>query len=358
MPELWVAGYPSFLGGADSELDHQIDLWRRHDVDVHLVPMFGEDARMRKFCDERGCHTHRYHPGIFKDKIVVSFCNGEFLSALPLIQEAGKPRCVIWFNCMTWTFPKEIEAHKQGWITLHAFQTNYQRKWLLPALSKVGKVNEFDYSPYFNPQNASQSIQFKYRKPDRWFALGRISRDDMAKYSQDMWRIFDRVLCPMHKKVFVLGFGDKGHKKCGSPPAGLDYQLWRENAVPVRQVYSLLHCMIHKTGGSRENLPRILFEAWGYGVPLVCENDYGFVDYIENGVTGYLCNSSEEMSFRASELAFNEELRKKIIHSAYDVLTNEFVSDGACWASWEKMFDEYGRDEGRVFVSSDDAIAV
>src|SRR6516165_9704837 len=80
--EVWVAGYPSFYGGADTELDHNIDLWRRFDIDVHLVPMFGADAAMRQLCDERGCRTHEYAPGVFADKIVMSFCNGEFLSEL------------------------------------------------------------------------------------------------------------------------------------------------------------------------------------------------------------------------------------------------------------------------------------
>jgi len=40
MDEIWVAGYPSFVGGADTELDHNIDLWRMHNIDVNLVPMF------------------------------------------------------------------------------------------------------------------------------------------------------------------------------------------------------------------------------------------------------------------------------------------------------------------------------
>ena len=63
MPEeIWVAGYPSFYGGADTELDHNIDLWRRFGIAVHLVPMHGQDPTMTLRCDARGCQTHNYTP--------------------------------------------------------------------------------------------------------------------------------------------------------------------------------------------------------------------------------------------------------------------------------------------------------
>ncbi|CAJ0858052.1 hypothetical protein AMST5_01081 [freshwater sediment metagenome] len=44
--EIWVAGYPSVYGGADTELDHNIDLWRRFGIEVHLVPMPDADPAM------------------------------------------------------------------------------------------------------------------------------------------------------------------------------------------------------------------------------------------------------------------------------------------------------------------------
>src|SRR5665213_1820861 len=167
--EIWVAGYPSAYGGADTELDASIDLWRIHGVEVHLVPMFGIDARMRFLCDKRGCHTHKYRSDIFKDKIVVSYCNGEFLKHLPHIVESGKPRRVVWFNCMTWGFPKEFEAHADGWIDLHGVVSNYQRNMLKPELEKHKPVNEFEgYRPFFNPNNELQNLKFNYTPPSKW----------------------------------------------------------------------------------------------------------------------------------------------------------------------------------------------
>lgn len=337
--EIWVAGYPSFLGGADTELLHNICLWRKHDVDVNLVPLFGCDSKIQQVMTEMGCITHNYNPKIFKDKILISYCNGNFLNELPKISEQGKPKMVLWNNCMTFSFPKEIEAHKNGLIDYHVFVSDYQRKWLEPQLSVHKKVNILEgYKPYFDPNNKLQQIEFSYREPQDWFALGRISRDDGAKFSSDMWNIFYKVCTPKQKKVFILGYGPNAHKKCGNAPNGLDWQTWEPNVIPVKNFYNLIHCIIHKTGGSRESYCRIVPEAYSFGVPMIVENDYAFPQLIQNEVTGYICNSSDEMSYRASELAFNEQKRKDMIFAGRDFLINEIASVDKCWSAWEQLW--------------------
>lgn len=338
MKAIWVAGAPSFYGGADTELDHNIELWRRFDVEVHIVPMFGLDPKMRQHCIDRGCAVHEYRADIFKDKVVVSYCNGEFLRLLPEIVEKGKPAQVIWGNCMTWTFDHELRAHKNKWIDKFIFVSNFQKGMLKPLLEVHNPVDELEgYRPYFSPTNISQQLQFVYRTPQEWFALGRISRDDANKFSDDMWNIFYKVCTPRNKKVFILGYGPNAHHKTKTAPIGLDWQTWQPNEIPVKQMYSILHAIIHKTGGSRESYCRIVPEAMMAGVPLIVENDYAFPELIDDGVTGYLCKSSDEMSFRASELAFDEEKRKKMIYTAHDYLVNDIASPSKCWMAWERL---------------------
>lgn len=338
MKELYIAGFPSFFGGADTELDHNIDLWRDHGVDVHLVPMFGEDPAMRALCDTRGCRVHQYEPGIFKDKIVASWCNGGFLAELPMIMERGKPAQVIWFNCMCWTFDKEIEAHRNGWIDLFGFVSSYQRSVLAPKLEAVRPVQALEgYRPYFNPDSQSQQLSFAYHPPEDWFAMGRVSRDDGAKYPSDMWKIFDKVTAPVPTKTFVLGYGPNAHWKTGPAPPGLDWQTWLPAAIPVHELYGRLHVLIHKTGGSLESYGRIVPEAYASGVPIIVEDDYAFPDLVIQGETGFRCQSSDEMSFRASQLAFDEPLRKKMAFAAREFLIGELSSKQQCWRAWARV---------------------
>ena len=333
---IWVAGFPSFVGGADTELLHNIDMWSKKNVSINLVPMFGINEDVKKYVLSIGCKIHQYQPKIFKNKTVVSYCNGEFLSRLPEIMNEGKPKAVIWFNCMTWAFEKELEAHKNGYIDYFGFVSEYQKKYLLPKLQKVNlNTNILEgYRPYFNPENICQNINFNYRQPLDYFGVGRISRDDPTKFSEDMWNIFYKISTQKDKKIFILGYNEKVEKKTGTPPNNLDWMYWSPGVIHIKELHEKIHCIVHKTGGSRESYCRIVPEAYAFGTPIIVENNYAFPELIIDNETGYLCNSSDEMSYRASELAFNEKKRKQIIFKAREHLINNISNIDICWQPW------------------------
>jgi glycosyltransferase involved in cell wall biosynthesis len=335
--EVWVAGFPSYYGGADTELDHNIDLWRRFGVDVHLVPMFGADPRMKKSVLERGCKIHEYRDNIFAGRTVVSFCNGRFLEKLPLIMEHGRPAKLIWFNCMTWLFEKEKDAHREGWIDYFGFESEYQKKMLVPQLELIRPVRSFPHKPYFN----ADRIEWKYREWDGCYKIGRISRDDMHKFAADTWRIFDRVLVPKHlkKKVYILGYGPNAQKRMGPPPAALDWLTWSPNSIPAAQFYNTIDTMIHKTGGSRESSSRVLFETYAYGVVPVVERDFAFPELVVHGETGYMGATSDEMSYYASMLAMNPEEHRRVARNGRRFLNEKLANAETCWLAWQEVLE-------------------
>src|SRR6185312_10391206 len=101
----------------------------------------------------------------------------------------GRPRSVVWVNCMTWTFPREIECHRRGLIDLFAFQSAYQRARLLPELSAVRPVSELEgYRPFFDVDRWSAGAMGRVEAPAGcgYYGIGRISRDDEAKYPADL----------------------------------------------------------------------------------------------------------------------------------------------------------------------------
>lgn len=346
-PDIWVAGMPSRGGGADTELDHQIDLWRMHGVDVHIVPINegggyipSPNSEAMRSCLARGCRVHRYTPGIFAGKIVVSFCSGPFLKALPEIVAAGRPDAVVWFNCMTWVFDNERRAHEQGWIDLHGYQSQYQRNMIVPQLEKLAPVHALPYRAFYNVNNAQQAVRFNDRPPTGYFGIGRISRNDPAKFAEDTWRIYADVVSPVPKKAFILGYDSRIAERLGQPPAGLECVTYPAGGYPVEQLLSEIHVMIHKTGGSRENWPRTLLEAYNAGVVPIFENDFGCREMIIDGVTGFLCNSSQEMSERASLLAHDEPLRRRMADAGYRHLTEALAAPDACWEGWRTLLEE------------------
>ena len=74
--------------------------------------------------------------------------------------------------------------------------------------------------------------------------------------------------------------------------------------------------MLGLNGGARENWPRIGLESMAAGVPLVCQNAWGWREMIVDGQTGFLTNSDEEMAFRLAQLAYDEDLRQAMIRRA------------------------------------------
>lgn len=340
--QIWVGGFPSAYGGADTELDHMIDLWLAGGIGVHLVPNGTPDPVHLAGVLARGCHVHEFRPDIFGGRIVVSYCNGEFLKRLPEICATARPACVVWANCMTWNFDEEIAAHAAGLIDLFLFHSDYQRSMLAPALEAVRTVRDLPgYRPFFNVDNAMQSLRFEYRDPAAvgYFGMGRVSRDDAYKYPHDFWKIFAQVTSPLPTKTFVLGFGPIAAQKCGSRPNcdWLDWMTWAPGATTPKDLYARIHVLMHRTGGSRENWPRTILEAMASGVAVLAEDDWALPQVIENGVTGFLCRTSDEMSYRASQLAFDEPLRKRIVHAAYERFLQEHASAERSIAPWRGL---------------------
>lgn len=339
--EIWVAGYPGSYGGASTELDHQIDLWLSQDVTVNLVPDSEPNQAVRADVTARGAITHKYRPDIFAGKVLVSFCNSTFLKRLPDIFNAGKPRLVVWVNCMTWTLPHEVECHRMGLIDFFVFQSNYQRLWLLPELRTVRPVQELEgYRPFFSMRRWPDRPQFS-RPPSQagYYGVGRISRDDAAKYPTDLWATVRRVRALHPIKFFVLGWGPNAIRKCGQlqEPDKLDCTLWPPRAVSAQHFFSMIHTMMHQTGNFRENWPHVTFEAWASQVAIIAECDYGWPELIDDGETGILCKTSREFADYATELAFDEKMRKRITMTALRRHKEEHCNELRSFAAWDSI---------------------
>jgi glycosyltransferase involved in cell wall biosynthesis len=74
--------------------------------------------------------------------------------------------------------------------------------------------------------------------------------------------------------------------------------------------------MLCMNGGDRENWPRVGLEAMASGVPVVAERAWGWLEMIEDGVTGLLYDSPAEATEQLHRLATNEPLRLSIAEAA------------------------------------------
>jgi hypothetical protein len=75
------------------------------------------------------------------------------------------------------------------------------------------------------------------------------------------------------------------------------------------------------------------------GVPIVAQNDWGWREVIEHGVTGFLGSDDCELAHYAAILAHDEELRLRVIDNARDRLVTELANPVRIWAAWQRPFD-------------------
>lgn len=338
---IFVIGYPSYLGGADTELWHTIKLWRSKGIPVNLIPTWHAQAEWREKLSAIGANTIELGgsgglkevPGL-AGSTVISFCNGEFLNH---VETFRKLDCtLVWVNCMTWVFPKEIEHYeKHGLFDAYVFQSAFQRE------SIQARLKEFDLGDEqcFQIRGAFAVEEFPFNplphRQGKPFVMGRIARPDLDKWSSNLWPIYSAVQYTQ-KQARVMAWDHRLTQKCGPPPG------WAEalaaNAETSRNFLESLHCMLPVNGGAKENWPRSGLEAMASGVPVVAQNEWGWQEMIEHGVTGFLGNDDCELAHYAAMLAHDEELRMQIAAQARQRLIDELAHPETIAEKWLQMY--------------------
>ncbi|MCD8061303.1 MAG: glycosyltransferase [Akkermansiaceae bacterium] len=337
MFSLFVIGFPSLYGGAGAELYHQIKVWCRMGVDIHIIPT-QKNARYAELYPDMLQHGVTVHEGYDWNSIpegtpVISFCNEDFLSALPEIRK--RTRRTVFVNCMTWLFGKEKEAMKRGDIAMFLYQNEAVRQNVIPRLKALNDDSDIrfrTFKPYFD---ASDFPFMAKRSPD-WFGAGHISRQDEDKFSNDTWRIYENFSSPVEKRGTFLGFDHRSETKTGKPPDWVE-TFQDQRSLSQQDFYKRCHIVLQPTD-TTENWPRIGFEAMASGSVLIVDRRGGWEQMIEHGKTGWLCENPGDFIAYATKMAWEPHYREDMAAAARErglILGGLEVS----MESWREVFD-------------------
>lgn len=136
-----------------------------------------------------------------------------------------------------------------------------------------------------------------------------------------------------------MGVDERTLAKLGPPWAS----ILRPMTIPTPQFLATLHCLLPVHGGTPENWPRAGLEAFAAGVPVVAQNDWGWREMIEHGVTGFLGDCDEELAHHAATFAYDEDLRHKMVQAARAKLVNEFANPEVLAAAGVRLFESVSR---------------
>jgi hypothetical protein len=335
--ELCVVGHPTRLGGADTELDHQIRCWQNMGVTVHICHTGELDGNCLSMkLEERGCVYHESRDWQSLDGLhAVSYCNGEFLDELPEIRKWA--RTTTFVNCMTWNFDAELRCQEQGLIDFHLYQTQHGRERVGKRLGELAATyRPLMVTPYFH----GEEFPFYDDRPNDKFRFGRISRGDADKFNEQQLWIYETMTAPQLKEGYIVGWDHRARDKFGRDPDDYIY-TYPEGGLTPQQFYGICEAVIMTTD-TFENLPRVGFEAMASGSVLVVDRRGGWCTLVENGVTGWLCDDDREFVYKGSRCAFEHEERERMRYAArdrLDALSGFPVSS----ESWERVFEHWER---------------
>jgi glycosyltransferase involved in cell wall biosynthesis len=332
--KIGVVGYPSKLGGADTELDHQIRCWQAMGVEVHLCHTgFIDDNLKAMKMEDRNCIIHKPEDWESLEGLhVISFCNGSFLDNIKEIKKYAKTTTFV--NCMTWNFPKEIKAQQEGLLDFHLYQSDHQFKKVSAKLKKINGYRPIRFQPYFH----TDDFKFKSNRDDKFFNFGRISRGDADKYGENQLWIYETMTAPVLKRGTILGWDDRAHKKFGiNPPDWI--KTYHEGGITQQQLYDACDVIIMQTA-TFENMPRVGMEAMACGSVLVVDNRGGWRCLVENGKTGWLCDNERDFAYKASRIAHEKQEKEDMRIAARQKLEKEWGLE-ASMKSWENVFKQW-----------------
>ena len=285
MTVLYIVGFPSLYGGAGAELYHQVRAWETLGVVLHFIPTQKNVRKAALYGEmtERGHVIHDAYDwaAIPEDAPVISFCNEDFLTALPEIRR--RTRRTVFVNCMTWLFGKEKEAMSRGDIALFLYQNDKVWQNVMPRLRALNgdpSVRFMTFRPYFD----SAAFPYVAGKPPDW----------------------------------VETFHD-------------------QKALSQQEFYRRCHIVLQPTD-TTENWPRIGFEAMASGSVLIVDKRGGWEQMIEHGRTGWLCESPGDFIACATKMAWEPHYREDMAAAARE---RGLALGGleASQESWRQVFD-------------------
>ena len=350
MDSLYIIGFPSLYGGAGAELYHQIKVWRHMCVDIHLIPTQKNVHRAELYPEMvgQGVTVHEGYDwsAIPEGAPVISFCNEEFLAALPEIRK--RTRKTVFVNCMTWLFGREKEAMKRGDISLFLYQNDQVRESVMPrlrALNADPSIRFMTFKPYFD----TTDFPFIVQRSTDWFGAGHISRQDEDKFSKDTWHIYEHFASPVRKRGTFLGFDQRSEAKTGSPPDWVD-TFHDQRSLSQQEFYQRCHIVLQPTD-TTENWPRVGFEAMASGSVLIVDKRGGWEQMVEHGKTGWLCESPGDFITYATKMAWEPHYREDMASAARE---RGMALGGleASRESWQGVFEAISRipDESLPFL--------
>jgi len=337
---IYIFQWISDLGGADTRLKDLIKLLSKN-KNNYICCIPNDNFRLLEkdnidFLNKYNVDYTSYQ--VLPEKtegIAISFCNFRLFSEpwrLKKIKDMGLK--FIWSNDMMWHTREEEDALKNKMIDAYLYTSEFHKQKMQNEFTKNSK--EFIIPNYFD----ADSYSFFERKNNEKFTIGKHSRPDNLKFSDD-FPLFYSNLNLKNPKYRVMGISQDFLKRFKWYNFDDRWELLQPNQEKISDFLNSLDAYIYNSHSTFiENQSRSIIEAALNGLPIIAPNIYNFPNQIIHKETGFLWNTYNECILFTKELENNFSLRKEMGIKASKITKEIWCDKDKHIKEWEKIFNE------------------
>lgn len=304
-PHLYLFGWPSHLGGADTKLAHLLRLLHGQ-VEITVVPndpaRLGEDA-WTGLMDQLGIRYTTFDalPKRLSGN-ALALSNQRFFTDRIAHRAREKGLRIIWSSEMMWHHEGELEAVEEGIIDKVLYVSEFQKEQLAEG---YGSLPFHITGNYIDPE----MFPFHERR-NPVFTIGRLSRAAPEKYPED-FPVFYECLGIPEVRFRVMAWSEALTEKYRWHRFDDRWDLLSAEAEEQVPFLHSLDLFVYPLGHRfKESWGRSTVEAMLTGcIPLV-PTRHQFENLIVHGETGFICGDFAEYHEHANRLALDLPLRR------------------------------------------------
>ena len=338
MASLYVFGWPSHLGGADTRLVHTLKIWSKF-MDVTVIPNGNiSKNEWTTYLDSLGCKYKTIGELPTKlDGIAISMCNDHFFNRKIAHMAKNAGLRVIWSSEMMWHHKGELDAVKSGVVDTVLYTSDFQKNTLKPNYDNCGiclkeyvvdNFIDFHDFPLVERPNSTSHLN-----------IGRISRPTADKYPEN-FPLFYKHLGLNHPHFTVMAWSNALREKYSWFDFDHNWTLLEPNAITVNQLLAQIDIFVYPLGHTfKESWGRSTAEAMLTGCPVVVPYGHHFVNFVKQGVTGFMYKTYEDCRNICKALEANPLWRKRIGLAGRNELIEKTFNVNVHTDKWKEVFN-------------------
>lgn len=309
---LYIFGWPTLYGGADTKTVHLIQLLAGH-VNITVVPndsAWLQDDYWVRWLSKYGVHFSSLESLPERlNGVGLALSNERFFSDGICSAARHRGLKIIWSSEMMWHHPGEVDYVMAGQVDRLLYVSEVQKRTL--SYESFCEVSTRMTGNYICPDE----FPFLERDEQNGITIGRLSRADHEKYPED-FPVFYEALDLPNVRFRVMAWNEElsrkycwhqfDHRWTLLPPSGERVPAFLQSLDLF--VYPLGHTFTESWG--RSTVEAMLTGA----IPLVPDGHH-FESLIVHGESGYICSDFLEYQSRAKELAIDPIARHRMSHA-------------------------------------------